>query len=133
MRADRARRDLDFGVGDLVLLSTKHLELKGVKGKLKPRFVGPFTVQKLVGSNAAKLSLPDSMRVHPVFNVELLKKYHGNLTRPEPVEVDGELEYEVSGIIAHRKLRGSYQYLVAWKGYDESEHMWLPGSALENA
>ena len=49
-----------------------------------------------------KLNLPDSMRVHPFFNVELLKKYQGDLTRPEPVEIDGELEYEIEAIVGHR-------------------------------
>ena len=57
------------------MLSTKHLQLKNVSGKLKQRFVGPFKVLSLVGDNAAKLDLPASMRVHPVFNVALLKIY----------------------------------------------------------
>ena len=43
----------------------------------------------LVGDNAAKLELPKSMRVHPVFNVALLKIYNGLLTRPGPIEVEG--------------------------------------------
>ena len=71
------------------MLSTKHLQLKNVSGKLKPRFVGPFKVLALVGSNAARLDLPANMRVHPVFNVALLKVYLGQLTRPGPIEVEG--------------------------------------------
>ena len=70
LRADKSRRQVTFGVGDLVLLSTRHLRLKGSEGKLKPRFVGPFSVLQFVGANAVKFALPDSMRVHPVFNVE---------------------------------------------------------------
>ena len=73
------------------------------------------------------------MKVHPVFNVELLKQYQGSLTRPSPVEIDGELEYEVEKIVKHRRVRGRLQYLVAWKGYDESEYMWLTEQDLEHA
>ena len=62
-----------------MLLSTKHLNLKGVSAKLKPRFVGPFTVASLVGSNAVRLNLPSSMRVHPVFNISLVKLYQGDM------------------------------------------------------
>ena len=78
-RADKARRESGISVGSLVLLSTRSLNLKRVAGKLKPRFVGPFKVCKLVGENAAELQLPEAMKVHPVFNVELLKLYTGDL------------------------------------------------------
>ena len=77
------------------MLSASNLNLKGKSGKLKPRFVGPFQVLEMVGSNAARLQLPATMKIHPVFNVGLLKKYQGDLIRPDPVEIDGELEYEV--------------------------------------
>ena len=73
------------------------------------------------------------MRVHPVFNVSLLKVYKGTLQRPAPVEVEGQTEYEIEKILAHRKSRGRLQYLVRWKGYDESEDMWLAESRLGNA
>ena len=78
-KADKSRRVVRFEIGDRVLLSTRYLKLKGVSGKLKPRFVGPFRVIQLVGDNAVKLDLPSSMGVHPVFNISLLKLYLGNL------------------------------------------------------
>ena len=78
-RADQARRESGISVGSQVLLSTRNLNLKGVSGKLKPRFVGPFQVIKMVGENAAELQLPDAMKLHPVFNVELLKLYTGDM------------------------------------------------------
>lgn len=43
-RADRSRRDAGISVGDFVLLSTRHLKLKGVSPKLKPKYVGPYKV-----------------------------------------------------------------------------------------
>ena len=87
--ADRSRRESGISVGQLVMLSTRNLQLKGESGKLKPRFIGPFKVIELVGSNACRLDLPPTMRVHPVFNVQLLKIYSGSLQRPAPIEVEG--------------------------------------------
>ena len=83
----------------MVMLSTRNLKLSGTTGKLKPRFIGPFRVVSMVGSNAAKLDLPVSMRVHPVFNVQLLKIYRGALTRPAPVVVDGQEEFDIERIL----------------------------------
>ena len=43
---------------------------------------------------------------------------------PLPVDVDGELEYEVDEILDSRIFRKKLQYLVSWKGYDISEQSW---------
>ena len=88
------------------MLTTKHLQLNKMSGKLKPRFLGPFKVLSLFGDNAAKFDLPASMRVRPVFNVALLKIYLGQLTRPGPIKVEGQEEFEIEKILAHRKSRG---------------------------
>jgi hypothetical protein len=46
-----------------------------VKGKLAPRYVGPYQITKRIGSLAYQLTLPESMAgVHPVFHVSQLKK-----------------------------------------------------------
>lgn len=84
------------------MLSTRHLRLKANPGKLKPRFIGPFIVEQTIGSNAFRLKLPDAMHVHPVFNIALLRKFHGEYTPPAPIEVEGEAEYEVESILRHR-------------------------------
>ena len=89
-----------------MLLSTKHIQLKTASGKLKPRFIGPFKVLALVGNNVAKLELLSTMRVHPVFNVALLKLYKGKLTRPGPIKLEGQEEYEIAKILHHRRSRG---------------------------
>ena len=46
--ADARRRDVNFNVGDLVLLATKNLRLQGPR-KLQDRFVGPFKVLQRIG------------------------------------------------------------------------------------
>jgi hypothetical protein len=61
-----------------VLLNAKNLPTHAVsavfKTKLRPRFVGPFTVVAKKGL-AYTLNLPKKMRTHPVFYVGLLKPY----------------------------------------------------------
>ena len=131
--ANHARRAADIEAGDLVLLSTRHLQLRAVSGKMKPRFVGPFRVLKAVSANAFELALPETMRIHPVFNVSLLRKYHGVYRPPGPIIVDGEEEYEVDSILRHRGNGKRRQYLVRWKGYDASEDCWLKADELSNA
>jgi hypothetical protein len=76
--ADKRRRDLSFRVEDYVYLKVS--PLRGtmrfhVKGKLAPRFVGPFKIVKRIGKLTYKLDLPPSLaRVHPVFHVSQLRK-----------------------------------------------------------
>jgi hypothetical protein len=75
----RGRGNVDsVEVGDLVLLNAKNLPTHAVsavfKTKLRPRFVGPFTVVAKKGL-AYTLNLPKKMPTHPVFYVGLLKLY----------------------------------------------------------
>ena len=84
-----------------MLLSTKHLQLKDKPGKLHPIFVGPFQVLQEIGRNAAKLDLPASMSVHPVFNVLLLRKYYVDRLLPKAVQVEDDAKYEIDSILRH--------------------------------
>ena len=68
--------------GEQVLLKVS--PMKGVmrfgkRGKISPRYIGPFEVLKHVGEVAYKLALPPELSgVHPVFHVSMLKRYHGD-------------------------------------------------------
>ena len=86
---------------------------------------------KMVRDNASELKLPEAMKIHPVVNVSQVKKYHGSSQRPPPIELDEEEEYEVEGILYHRRSGRGYQYLVSWRGYDASENQWLPSKSLK--
>jgi len=57
-------------------LSTKDLVFKErPTKKLMERYVGPYAIEEVVSSNAVKLRLPSSMRIHPVVNVSQIVRY----------------------------------------------------------
>jgi len=69
-------------VGERVLLRVS--PMKGVmrfgrKGKLSPRFIGPFEILDRVGEMAYRLAFPPSLSaMHPVFHVSMLRRDHGD-------------------------------------------------------
>jgi hypothetical protein len=77
--ADVRRRPLEFVVGDHVFLkvSPRRGTVRfGKKGKLAPRYVGPFEVLERVGVVAYRLGLPPRLSgVHNVFHISMLRKY----------------------------------------------------------
>jgi hypothetical protein len=76
--ADHRRRELSFEVGDFVYLKVSHmrgLRRFKVRGKLTPRFIGPFKILEKRGEVAYQLELsPQLFDVHDVFYVSQLKK-----------------------------------------------------------
>ena len=65
-----------FAEGDQVMLSTANINLAGYgTEKLKPRWIGPFTILEKRSDVVYKLSLPSSMAIHPVFHISRLKPY----------------------------------------------------------
>ena len=69
--ADRSRKETEkWKKGDRVLLSTKDLVFKERPvRKLMERCIGPYAIKEVVLSNAVKLQLPTSMRIHSVVNI----------------------------------------------------------------
>ncbi|XP_062103888.1 uncharacterized protein LOC133815008 [Humulus lupulus] len=94
--ADLKRKHVEFEVGDHVFLPVtprKGISVKrfGKKGKLSPRYVGPFEIFDRVGNVAYRVALPPSLSgVHNVFHVSQLQKYVYN-----PSHV---LSYETLGL-----------------------------------
>ncbi|GJS84847.1 putative reverse transcriptase domain-containing protein [Tanacetum coccineum] len=76
--ADRRRKPLEFEVGDKVMLKVspwKGVIRFGKRGKLNPRYIGPFRIIAKVGTLAYRLELPEQLsRVHSTFHVSNLKK-----------------------------------------------------------
>ncbi|GKD70454.1 hypothetical protein Tco_1324544 [Tanacetum coccineum] len=80
--ADRHRRALEFQPSEHVFLKvspTRGVRRFSIKGKLSPRFIGPFEILDRVGEVSYRLALPPQLsHVHNVFHVSLLRgyKYH---------------------------------------------------------
>jgi hypothetical protein len=76
--ADARRRELSFEVGYYVYLKVSPIrgtKRFGFKGKLAPRYIGPYQIQARLGEVAYQLSLPENLSaVHDVFHVSQLKK-----------------------------------------------------------
>ena len=99
--------------GEQVLLMVS--PMKGVmrfgkRGKLSPRYIGPFEVLKRVGEVDYELALPlGLLGVHPVFHVSMLKRYHGDgnyIIRWDSVLLDENLSYEEEPVaILDREVR----------------------------
>ncbi|GJR24635.1 reverse transcriptase domain-containing protein [Tanacetum coccineum] len=98
--ADKRRKPLEFSVGDYVLLKVspwKGVVRFGKKGKLAPRFVGPFKIIEKVGPVAYRLDLPDQLNdVHDMFHVSNLKKCLADPTLQVPLDeirIDAKLNF----------------------------------------
>ena len=119
-----------FEVGDYVWLDSKDLRIRQPTTKLGPKRLGPYKVLECVGELAYRLELPKSLKIHNVLSVSRLSPWFDDGTHkpppPEPVQVDGEEEYEVDKILDSRFYRNQLQYLVSWKGYGAGENTWEP-------
>ncbi|GJR25250.1 putative reverse transcriptase domain-containing protein [Tanacetum coccineum] len=77
--ADKRRRPLEFEVGDKVMLKVapwKGVMRFGKRGKLNPRYIGPFRILERIGPVAYRLELPQELsRVHNVFHICNLRKF----------------------------------------------------------
>ncbi|KAL5556113.1 hypothetical protein UlMin_038349 [Ulmus minor] len=106
----------------------------GKKGKLSPRFIGPFEILERIGKVAYKLALPPELSsVHNVFHVSMLKKYvsdPSHVLEHEPIQVNEDLTYEEKPVqILDRKdktLRNKVIPLVKvlWRNHKIEEATW---------
>ena len=135
--ADVRRKDLEFEVGDKVFL--KVAPMRGVvrferRGKLSPRFVGPFEILERIGPVAYRLALPPSLStVHDVFHVSMLRKYvpdPSHVVDYEPLEIDENLSYveQPVEVLARevKTLRNKQIPLVKvlWRNHRVEEATW---------
>jgi hypothetical protein len=139
--ADKHRIEKSYKFGELVLLSTKYLNIKHGKTnrKLLSKWIGPFKVVLKVGPISYKLEMNPGWRVHPVFHVSLpeLYKTDGRIRPPPPlIKLEGALEYEMETILKHRttgRKRPKTSYLIQWKGYGPEHNSWTPEANVANA
>ncbi|KAJ7944105.1 Retrotransposon protein, putative, Ty3-gypsy subclass [Quillaja saponaria] len=136
--ADKGRRQLEFQVGDLVLVKLTKEQLKGLRGqdhKLIRKYEGPLPIVSKVGKVAYKIDLPPWMKIHPVIHVSNLKPYHpdpedparNQSTRPA-VNLKKPPSRVAKEILAERRViirrRPRLEFLVKWKGLGDEETSW---------
>jgi len=70
----------------------------GKRGKLNPRYIGPYEILERVGKMAYRLALPPNLApVHNMFHVSMLKKYvadKSHVLEQEPIEIHEDLSFE---------------------------------------
>jgi hypothetical protein len=144
--ANRHRRHHVFHPGDQVLLSGSFIsnlpntvQAHGAGRKLASKYWGPFEVEHVINGVAVRLKLPATWNIHPVIHVSHLIPWQDGSEYfperqpppPDPEIVDDEEHYLVEAFRAHRRRRGTLEYLVKWAGYPEEENCWRPAHELQ--
>ena len=118
-QADRERMEAkEWKVGDRVILSTKNLVFKErLTKKLVDQYMGLYTIDEVISTNAVKLQLPILIRIHLVVNVSRVVQYKNQVEGQKKievklVEVKGVKEWEVEKILNKKKAKGIVKYLV---------------------
>src|SRR5262249_32706960 len=135
--ADTRRKDLAFEVGDHVFLKvspTKGVVRFGQRGKLNPRYIGPFEILDRIGAGAYRLALPHTLDgVHNVFHVSMLKKYMAgpsHVIEHPSINIQPDMTFEEKPIrILDRKVqvlrtRQIPMVKVLWQHYSFEEATW---------
>ncbi|XP_010670395.2 uncharacterized protein LOC104887464 [Beta vulgaris subsp. vulgaris] len=114
----------------------------GRKGKLSPRYIGPYEVLERIGEVAYRLALPTELaNVHNVFHVSQLHRYVHDPThilQPETVELDQNLSFENRPImILDTKTRNTRRKVVRlvkvlWSNQKIEEATWEAEDAMRN-
>ena len=134
---DPKRRDIQFDVGDHVFLKVS--PMKGVmrfgkRGKLTPKYIGPFEILNRIENVSYRLALPPNLsHVHPVFHISMLRKYIPHPSHALPVQevtIRGDLYYEEKPVAVLdrqvRKLRNKEISMikVQWQRHNAEESTW---------
>jgi hypothetical protein len=128
---------LEFEVGDLVYLRVspvKGVKRFGVKGKLVPRYIRPFSILEKCGSVAYNLDLPPSLAgVHDIFHVSQLNKClkaHVNVMLPKVTPLEADLSYpkhpikvldQKDRVTRHKTIKF---FKIQWSNHSEEEATW---------
>jgi hypothetical protein len=128
---DRMRQEVEFQVGDFVLLKLHPYHQHSVF-KLANRFYGPFPVEQRLGKVAYHLSLSPEAKIHPVFHVSLLKKYVGTslpaIVDLPPISDEGQIQVEPEQVVDTRWIKRGTKFieesLVQWKSLPAEDATW---------
>nr|XP_016465376.1 PREDICTED: uncharacterized protein LOC107788214 [Nicotiana tabacum] len=142
--SDIRRRDLEFKEGDYVFLKVspmKGIMRFGKKGKLSPRYIGPYPILKRIGLVAYRLALPPELSsVHPVFHVSMLKQYFhdpSNVLDRHDIEIYDTLTYEevpvaiIDRQVCRLRTKNVASVKVIWGNHLAEEATWEPEEAMK--
>ena len=135
--ADRHATDRVYNVDDWVFLKLspwKGVVRFGKKGKLSPRYIGPYRITERVGAVAYRLELPSELsRVHNVFHVSMLRHYvsdPSHVIPHQPLEINSDLTYDEEPVTIldwkDKELRNKTVRLVKvlWRNHSAEEATW---------
>ena len=135
--ANMKRKDIRYEVGEKVFLKVspwKKVMRFRKKGKLSPRFIGPYEVIEKVGPVAYHLALPPVLdQIHNVFHVSMLRRYRSDpshVVSSETIELRPYLTYEEELIeILAREVKELWNkkiplFKVLWRNHKTEEATW---------
>ena len=115
----------------------------GKKGKLAPRYIGPFEIRSKVSEVAYRLMLPPELSwIHPVFHVSILRKYisdPSHVLQPQTVGLSEDLTYEEYPVVIVdrqiRQLRTNEipMVKVLWSNHTVEDCMWEIEAAMRDS
>ncbi|CAN6576505.1 unnamed protein product [Malus baccata var. baccata] len=135
--ADRHTTDRVYDVGDWVFLKLspwRGVVRFGKRGKLSPRYIGPYVIIERVGEVAYRLELPSELsKVHNVYHVSMLRHYVSDplhVIPPQPLEINPDLTYDEEPVTIldwkDKVLRNKTVSLVKvlWRNHSVEEATW---------
>lgn len=114
---------------DIVYLTQRNIKTKRPSNKLDHKRLGPFKVINKISDTNYQLSLPQGIRIHPVFHISLLEPAHKDAEETQDcikVAIQ-EPEYQVKQILDSRfSQQKTPEYLIKQEGYKHSENTQEP-------
>ena len=132
-------------VGNCVFILARFIKSTQPTKKLSEKYLGLFEVIGKPGTHSYLIKLPNHLHaIHSVFHVLQIEPAPlSNIPNcvnppPPPIEIDGNLEFEVAQILDSKldqRRRDPLLYLIQWSGYEGTldKYLWTPASDLENA
>ena len=135
--ADMKRKDIRYEIGEKLFLKPspwKKVMRFGKKGKLNPRFIGPYEVIEKVGPVAYRLALPPNLeKIHNVFHVSMLRRYRSDpphVVSSETIKLRPDLTYEEETMeILPREVKELMNKKISlikvlWRNHKTKEATW---------
>ncbi|EXU94648.1 chromatin organization modifier (chromo) domain protein [Metarhizium robertsii] len=132
-----------YRVGDMVLLSTRNINSARPIPKLDHKFIGPFQIERVLGSHTYQLKLPHKLSsIHNSFHTNLLRPSPNDPLPgqhnppPPPIALDEKRErlWAIDMVLESKRTKGKgFQYHMLWGGFSREEATWEPLHNVVNA